>query len=313
MTDIVLLIDGTNLYIRNFSIVPTLDLNGNPNGGILGMLLSLRKIMNLVKPSKVVIAWDGAGGSKKRRTINKAYKEGRKPTRLKRNFEFELVDVEKNKVFQRLRLADYLSDLPINEVIVDDIEADDTIGYLCKFYDKSRVVIASSDKDFYQLLNDKIIFYSTSRKIFLTSKNIFDEYKIAPINFALARAITGDKSDNLPGVKGIGFAKLIKAFPIFSLSNKIDIDEWFTICNTDLQKYKIFLDNEQTIRDNYKIMRLDSNLIGFSSIQKIQEQTLATNKLNATNFRIKLLEDGITKMPDDYLHSFKILEEQLNG
>src|SRR3990167_3212052 len=98
----ILIVDGTNQYLRHYTVVPTLDRNGNPNGGVTGTLGSLGYFLKICQPDRVIIVWDGAGGSKKRRAINENYKLGRKPARLNRNFDFENTDPEKNRIEQRL-------------------------------------------------------------------------------------------------------------------------------------------------------------------------------------------------------------------
>jgi 5'-3' exonuclease len=57
----ILIVDATNLFIRNYAAVPTMDLHGNPNGGVFGTLISLKKIMGITKPSKIIMCWDGVG------------------------------------------------------------------------------------------------------------------------------------------------------------------------------------------------------------------------------------------------------------
>lgn len=302
----ILLIDGSNLFIRNYSAVPTLDMHGSPNGGVYGTLLSIRKIMSVVKPDKIIIAWDAPGGSKKRRAIVEDYKNGRKPIRLNRNFEFEEDNEQENRVKQRVRLGEYLSDLPLHQIIIEDIEADDAIAYLCQYYRNDRKVIASNDKDFIQLLNENTVIYN-SKKIFVTRKDAYDEIKIHPRNFAIARAITGDKSDNLKGVKGIGLATLLKLFPFFLEKEKIQIEQVFTHCEGQTKdKYKEIIEAKQQILNNYKVMRLDTIMIGVQSVERIKQNVEMQTGLNSTGFCVKLMEDSL-KISDNFFQPFRII------
>jgi 5'-3' exonuclease len=248
-------------------------------------------------------------GSKKRRAIIKEYKEGRRPTRLNRNFEFEYDDVEKNKAVQRARILDYISDLPIHQITLPEIEADDVVAYLCQYYADERKVIVSSDRDFIQLLNEKTIIYNARKKILVTSVDAYKEYSIHPRNFVLARAVTGDKGDNLKGVKGIGLPRLLKMFPFFAEKEKISIEFFFEFCEKGGEKYKKFLDNKQVVIDNLKVMRLDTPIISFINVDEIQTIVTQPVKLNATAFRVKLLDDGMVKISDNYLQDFRILEQ----
>jgi len=304
----ILIVDGNNLFIRNYSAVPSLDAHGSPNGGVYGTLLSLRKILSLFVPDKIIIAWDAPGGSKKRRAIVENYKNGRKPIRLNRVYEHDGDNEQENRIKQRIRLGEYLNDLPLHQIIIEDIEADDVIAFLCNYYHNDRKIILSNDQDFVQLLNDKTIIYN-SKKIFFTTKDAYIQYKIHPRNFAVARAIVGDKSDNLKGVPGIGIATLLKLFPCFLEKEKVSLDFIFETCeklSSDKQKYVDVLEAKQKILDNYKIMRLDLPIISVQSIEKIKENINQQLGLNATAFNVKLLEDSLN-ISDNFFHPFRIL------
>ena len=80
----VLVIDALNMYFRSYIVDPSLSTNGQPIGGVKGFLKILQKLVRETKPDEVVVVWDGPGGSRKRKTMNKNYKEGRKPIRLNR-------------------------------------------------------------------------------------------------------------------------------------------------------------------------------------------------------------------------------------
>lgn len=311
----ILLIDGTNSFLRCYAAVPTLTSNGEPNGGVFGTLTSFGYIINLCQPDKVVITWDGVGGSRKRRSIIKEYKDKRKPTRLNRNFEFELDNPEANKIKQRLRLGEYLSKLPFHQVVVDEVEADDIIGYLNKFFAEDEKIIVSTDKDFYQLLSEKTKIYSPVKKKFIVKEDLVAEFKIHPCNFALARAIIGDVSDNLKGVKGVGTKNILKYFPMISEERKVTLEELLDSCDRNDVKYEKFHTNRQVIEDNLKVMQLSEVLISFSSTQKIVQALQNRPSFNATGFRMHLMEDGITKISDSFFKAVKILDmkEKSNG
>jgi 5'-3' exonuclease len=310
----ILLVDGTNMFIRCYSAVASLDMHGNSNGGIVGSLSSLNFIINQCHPDKVVFVWDGIGGSKKRRAILNSYKNNRKPTRLNRNYEHELTDVEKNKEFQRLRLEEYLKDLPIVKISIDDIEADDVIAYLVKVYkDDNEVMIASSDKDFYQLLEKNVKIFNSATKSFVIESDVLAKFNIAPKNFALARALIGDKSDNVSGIGGVGFKTVVKLFSFISENKEYDLDFLFNFAmSNDDKKYVKILQNEQVIRTNFKVMNLKDTLISYHSVNKINECINAKNSFGVTSFRLKLLEDGITNFSDNFFKTFRLLDMKGN-
>lgn len=194
--DRIMIVDMLNMYYRAYIVDPSLSANGQPIGGIKGSLKILQKLCREIKPTQIYICWDGREGSSKRRKINSGYKEGRKPIRLNRDVR-HLSDQEEmeNKIWQQLRLAEYFNQLPICQLNIEFSEADDIIGALvARFRGKQKVVI-SSDKDYFQLLDDTTLLYRPTQKQILNKNNIISEYNIHPSNFAVARAIVGDKSE----------------------------------------------------------------------------------------------------------------------
>ena len=166
----ILLVDGSNLFICHWSANPNLDAEGRSVGGVVGFLKSLNYYTRKFKPTKIIICWDGKGGSQKRRKLVENYKSGRRPIKPNRTYEYEFENIEKDKVQQRIKLAKYLSYLPIYEIVVENIEADDSIAYLTKYFNNNRKVIVSTDKDFYQLLDNNTIIYNS---IFLLANIIY--------------------------------------------------------------------------------------------------------------------------------------------
>ena len=247
------------------------------------------------------------GGSKKRRAILKDYKEGRRPVKLNRNYEYETDNAEQNKIQQRNRLGEYLSDLPIFQIIINDAEADDIVAYICQLYNKEEKIILSNDKDFYQLLNDKTTVFNPYRKMFYMEKDLFEEFKIYPCNFGLAKAICGDPSDNVKGVGKVGFKTLTKMFPMFAENKKITTEDFFAFCAANGTKYQKYVDNHDKICDNIRVVRLDTPLISFISIQKIIDYLEKPVVLNATGFRTKLLGDGINNITDGFYQPFRTI------
>ena len=148
----VLIIDALNMYFRAYIVDPSLSTNGQPIGGLKGFLKILQKLTRETNPDQIVICWDGAGGSHRRKKIVKGYKEGRKPIRLNRDIRnmSEAEEIE-NKIWQQTRLFEYLNCMPVVQLMIDSVEADDVISAVSqhktmKGYQK---VIVSSDKDFY--------------------------------------------------------------------------------------------------------------------------------------------------------------------
>jgi len=296
-----LLIDGMNMFIRNYVMSPQLDGNGNPIGGVTGFLRSLQKEVRNAKPDKVVVAWEGPGGSQRRKEKNKNYKAGRKPPRLNREYEFATPEAEReNKYEQLMRLTEYLDQIPILQMSLEHVEADDVIAWLCNSneYKDWQKLIISSDRDFIQLCDDRTILLRPGKHgEVLNRKSVIDNYGIHPRNFAVARAIAGDKSDNLPGVPGLGLKTVAKRFPFLSEEQDYTIPEVLHHAKENKNNLKIFqkvLDNEDIISENYDIMQLYTSTISAQGISKLK-YAIENDGRNFDRIEIKrlLARDGI--------------------
>jgi len=314
----ILLVDATNNFLRNYAVVPTLNLDGERNGGVYGTLTTLAHFCKVCSPDKIVICWDGAGGSQKRRKILKDYKDGRKsvrPVRLNKNFEFEEEDIDANRRYQRHRLAQYLDDLPVTQIILDNIEADDVIAYLTHYYNNQgdQVVIASDDKDFFQLLSKNTVVYRCTKKEWYTNRELVEEHNIYPHNFALARSIAGDASDNVKGVDRVGLKNLLKYFPFMSDQDEVTLSDLMSFSQEQLKdkkkgsKYQKFIDAEDRLDKNFQVVQLYDPIISYSSVDLIIREVEKKPKFNATSFRSKLLVDGINTMGSSFFRYFKKL------
>jgi len=295
-----MVIDALNNFLRNYVIMPHLAENGQPIGGTIGFLFSIQKLADLINPDEIIICWDGTGGSRKRRQINKNYKAGRKPLRLNRNIRNLTENEEKeNKMWQLTRTIKYLNNFPIAQLVSDNVEADDVISYVVQLpdYKDWQKVIVSNDKDFIQLLNDETILYRPTQLEVLNSKSVVEKYNIHPTNFALARAIAGDKSDNLPGVKGVGLPTIAKRLPFLSEDKTYTIDEIDKYCksfDSNLRAYNSIVENKELIQENYKLMQLYSPAMSVQSKNKIKH-IIRNNEyiFNQTHTFKMLYEDGI--------------------
>ena len=258
----VLIVDQLNLFFRNYIVNPSISTDGAPIGGLRGCIQSLQKVIRESRPDMVVICWDGAGGSKKRKLIKKDYKAGRKPIRLNRAIRNMSDDEETdNKFWQQSRLVDYYNQIPVIQFMFDATEADDIIAYVSKHklledYDK---IILSSDKDFFQLLDDKTVLYRPVQKEILNKNNIVDKFSIHPTNFAMARAMAGDKSDNIEGVPGVGLKTISRRFPFLKEGKTKTFSDIITHCKKELEggeikAYRNILESEEMLKRNYQMM-----------------------------------------------------------
>jgi len=260
----VMIIDGLNMFIRSYIVNPQMDKHGNPIGGCIGFLKSLQKVSKKFQPQEIIIVWDGHEGSQRKRALNKEYKEGRAPIRFNRRLiQLDPTEQAKNKAYQLIRLMEYLNILPVIQITIDFVEADDVIAYTARhlLYGFWKKIIVSSDKDFFQLCDDYTSVYRPIQDKIMTKESIIEEFKIHPNNFALARAIAGDSSDNLPGVPGVGLKTLAKRFPFLINEEESDCEKIVTNCAMQGKRLKLhenIIKSEALVKNNYKIMQLYS-------------------------------------------------------
>jgi len=259
----VLIVDALNAYLRAYIVDPSLSTNGQPIGGLKGFIKILQKLVRTTRPDNVIVVWDGPNGSKKRKTMDKNYKAGRKPIRLNRAFH-NLTDDEElqNKMWQQSRIIEYMNEMPIIQFMIPEIEADDIIAHITQLplYAGWQKIIVSNDRDFMQVCDEETVLWRPTKDEFLNTKRILEQTGIHPTNMALARAIIGDASDNLPGVKGAGFATVAKRLgTLLSTEKTATVDEVVDHCSAADSKLKFYAnvaDNKSLIEHNYKMMQL---------------------------------------------------------
>ena len=258
----VIIIDALNMFLRSYVISPHLNKKGWPVGGTIGFLKSLQKVSRDFDADEIIVAWDGHEGSQRRRSMNSDYKGGRKPVRFNRRMvELPEDKEEANKGYQQVRLMEYLNEMPVIQLVADFTEADDIIALVINHerYNGWKKTIISSDKDFFQLCRKDVQIYRPIQKKIVTEQTVIEDFKIHPRNFALARAIAGDSSDNLPGIKGAGLKTIAKRFPYLSREDEYEVADIVRDCAMQSKKLKIhesIQGNEKLIKDNYAIMQL---------------------------------------------------------
>ncbi len=291
--DKVLIVDGLNTFIRVFSVIPTTNDDGIHVGGIVGFLKSIGYTINMVRPTRVIIVFDGKGGSDRRRKLYPEYKDKKRTKyRLNRSYDFASMDDERqNMLMQLQRSVEYLDTLPLLTLSFDHIEADDTIGYISRqVLTDSKIVIMSTDKDFLKLANQRIKIWSPTKKKMYDENAVLEEYGISSHNLIWYRVLDGDKSDNIPGVKGFGLKTIQKKLPFLRENSIADINDVITEVP----------DSKEIIERNYKLMQLSDVNISASTKTKITKRVNEPiNRLIKYKFQTMFMEDKLyTSLPN---------------
>ncbi|WP_343190201.1 5'-3' exonuclease H3TH domain-containing protein [Buchnera aphidicola (Mollitrichosiphum nigrofasciatum)] len=204
-----LIIDGHSYLYRVYYALPNIiDKFKNFSGAIYGFLKMIQKIYKKYKPKKMSIVFDSPKKNF-RNNLFKKYKINRKP-------------MPENLIYQFQKLCKIIKILKITTLIIPKVEADDVIGTIAtKKKKKYRILIHSNDKDFAQLVNNKIKIIQKINCKPLGIKEIIKKYGIHPKKIIELFSLIGDTSDNVKGIKGIGKKTAIKLLNIFNSTKNI--------------------------------------------------------------------------------------------
>jgi len=284
-TDRVLIIDGLNLFFRNFAMLNAVNPDGVHVGGLGGFFRSLGALIRQIQPTSVYVVFDGAGSANNRKNLLPEYKSGRNLQRITNWEVFESHDDEDDaKVDQIVRVIQYLKTLPVKTVSIDKVEADDIIAHLCTILPnrkEDKVFIVSSDKDFLQLVNENVIVYRPMEKEFYTEETVKEKFNMSPQNFIIYKTLMGDNSDKVKGVKGLGEKKLYKLFPELQ-EQDLTLDDIYNICESKFKEHVIYsrvIQDIDALEKNYKIMDLSNPMIDEND-KKYINQFVKSKELN---------------------------------
>ena len=228
-----LIVDGNNLLKIGFHGVKDFYNNGEHIGGTWHFLNTIRKFLEETNFNKVMVFWDSDTNLSQRKLIYPKYKMNRKSSPN---------DVEKTDSFnkQKTRVKQYLEDMFIRQLEVENSEADDLIAYYCQISLDEEKTIFSSDKDLTQLISEKVLIYSPNLKSYYRfGDNIkFKDCSIPHYNVMTFKILAGDTSDNIDGISLMGEKTLIKFFPEI-LDSEISLTDILT-------KGELLLKEQQT-------------------------------------------------------------------
>ena len=319
LNDHIMIIDAMNMLIRSFSLLKAMNPSGHHIGGLVGFLRSLGYVTRIFDPTRVIIVWDGKGGSANRKNIDPNYKAQRATSRITHWGLYDTkVEEMEALIGQLYRTRDYLECLPIQQLMMEKLEADDIIAYIAKKASISNVkkcTIISSDKDFLQLVDGTIEVYAPVKKKTFTKDNIFDELKVLPENYNVVKALLGDNSDNLPGVKGLGIKTIISEFPDLVNKSQTDLQYVYDVCAAKLEEKKFkkifpkIITEWDRVETNYKLMDLNVSDLDEKEKEYVNEVLKESIPDLQTGAFLRLLDkdkiEGITKNTEGWLENFR--------
>lgn len=332
-----ILIDAMNAFLRNYVRSPYMDSNGDRMGGATGMIVSVRKIINDFKASNVLIVWDGEGGSQRRKSIYSEYKAGR-TVRLNRQHD----DMEEDPAAQlenfRKQIAfskEYLALLGVPQVRADHVEADDLIAYVAgKMDHPGGCIIVSTDQDMLQLVRDQsrclpscsviangslaecdcgspthseVKVYSPIKKVLYDRQRFISDYGVLPENFRLVKALTGDKSDNIEGIKGFGDKTVAKCFPELGRSF-VHPSEILTAAESLKGVLgKRLSDGKARFLENLQLMDLSEPMLSATAARQARDALRNDLGCKEVDFRVRIIRDAVSFKGDNFVGVFREL------
>lgn len=290
----VLIVDSLNTFLRNFVAIHHINPTGNHIGGLGGFLKSIGAVIKQLQPTRVILVFDGQGGSTNKRYLYPEYKANRHITKISNWDAFDNQEEESESITNQIvRLVDYLKCLPVDLISIDKIEADDVIGYLAQQFNE-KVYILSTDQDYLQLVSDSVSVYSPIKKVIYNAEQVLKEYGIPPHNFLTHKIIVGDKGDNVPGVKGIQIKTLLKMFPSLIKEDTVTLQDLLQECVGKDKKFADIYNYSRQLEINKQLMDLQNPNIP-------EEDRIGLDEIIAT--------PKTYYNPDCFLHLYK--EDQL--
>jgi len=279
-----IIFDGNHLAYRCHYVLPQLKNDeGRSVGCIYGVLNSLFSIRKQYPGYKIAFAWDER--PTKRKELFSKYKENRK----------EKPDWFEEFLWQLEQVKEILSHHKVDQYSAIGYEADDIAAKLVEDYKKSinrhatnrddwECILVTSDSDWKQLVDDdnKIRLKNPIKNTIVLDEDVNTEYNInSPCQLAMIKAIRGDKSDNVPGIKR--FPSKIASILAKEYKDVESLYEWLSTVNlskkTELPKkwLKALMDNKNRILKNYKLVKLgylipeDIKIIkGFENLEELK-------------------------------------------
>ncbi len=271
----VVIVDNHNFFYRNFHGMPDMRDSQNRPTNIIKALTYLIKDIEKQNPDYVIFADEGTKDKCFRKTLYSEYKANR-------------IETPADLAIQIPICIDLIKQMGFTVAKVEGYEADDIIASYAKAYANlgAKVKIITSDKDLFQLVNEKISIYNPIKQAEVTTEDCIKKFGVGFDRCLMAQAIIGDTSDNVPGIKGIGpkgAAELITQYGdldnLYKQADEIKGKKGEYVRNSKSEAYTSLL--LVSLYDHLA----DENVVKTSTMPKNPIQKII-NKLNSFEIRV---------------------------
>lgn len=277
------MVDGNALFkVGYFGAKNEYNHHGQHIGGLYSFLTILRKILTEDLYHKVYVFWDGNFSGKLRYEIYEPYKSGRGKDYINGTQPDDI-----NELMQRKMVWNYLNEMYVRQISHEVIESDDFIAYYCLTKkEHENITIVSTDRDFLQLISDDVRIYFLDLKTYVDLSNYSSYFCYHKDNSVLIKTMTGDASDSIKGIKGLGETKLLSLFPELK-NKKLSINE---IVETAKKQ------QEERISSNQKPLKILDNIINRVT-DGVQKDKIYEINERLVNLRFPMItEDAIGEL-----------------
>ncbi|MGN1189527.1 MAG: 5'-3' exonuclease H3TH domain-containing protein [Candidatus Ornithospirochaeta sp.] len=268
-----LIIDGNNLLFQMFYGMPAPIYNksGRPIHGTIGFISFVIKEIKLLYATKAIVVFDGDGAEER----IKEYPE----YKANRENDWEGLEPEEIPFSQEEDIKKALDYMEIKYIYSEGTEADDYIASIAKKgEEKGDVVISSFDSDFFQLISERVsvLRYRGKASVLWDKTRFISEFGFSPEFYSLYKAITGDTSDNIKGIEGMGRKRTSLFIKSYEKTGSIE-------------NISLSLALKKRIVENIELIKRNKKLIDFKKVEVgIEYENL--------NFSKKKVEEGNSKV-----------------
>jgi 5'-3' exonuclease len=247
-----LLVDGHYYVYRSFHAIQNLTNSaGEPTNAIYGFIKTIRKMLKDVKPDFAAVFWD-EGMPQKRLRLQPSYKQQR--------------EAMPDKMIPQLHfIQSFCRPMGLCSISQSDTEADDLMGcYVVAAREAALdVVLATNDKDLFQLVDSHVAIYSTNKGDLKSPKDshallgepeVTLKWGVPPAQIVEVLALTGDSVDNIPGIEGVGPKTAVNLVRQFGTIENL-LQQAGQVQNEKLRQR--IQESEKQIRDNRQMVQLE--------------------------------------------------------